>query len=185
MNLQVLQRNIRTCTRCKLSEFRKNALPGEGPCPARLMLIAQSPGKTEDTKNRMFAGPSGRIFDFLINEAGLTRDDFYVTNLIKCMLPKSRRPSHDELVQCTPYLDIEIKLVKPEVTIPLGFHSTRYIFRKSGLFIPPKKEFHRLFGHPVHQESTLILPLRHPTALLFNKDKETIMVQNYRKIRTL
>ena len=185
MNRQALNRNIQTCTLCKLSGTRTNALPGEGPCPARLMMVAQSPGKTEDIENRMFVGPSGKVFDILINKAGLTRDDFYLTNLIKCMLPKSRRPSHDELAQCTPYLDIEIKLVKPKVIVPLGFHSTRYILRKFGLDIPPKKEFHRLFGHLIRIDPYLIFPVRHPTALLFDKEKESVMMQNYKKIKKL
>jgi len=149
------------------------------------MIIAQSPGKTEDIMNHMFVGPSGKIFDHLIKEAGLTRHDFYLTNLIKCLLPKSRRPSHDELEQCTSFISEEIKLVKPKLVVPLGFHSTKYMLRHFDLSIPPKKEFFQLFGKVIHLKSISILPLRHPTALLFNPEKEVIMTENYKKISAL
>ena len=183
MNLQTLNLQIRSCTKCKLSHTRKFTLPGEGPFSARMMLIAQSPGKVEDEKNKMFVGPSGKIFDELLEQSGVSREEFYLTNLIKCMLPNSRRPSHDEIKLCSQYLEKEIELIGPKVIVPLGFHSTRYIFMKYNISRPPKDEYHLLFGKIFTSGDLIIYPVRHPTALLFNPDKRDVMQKHYRRLK--
>jgi DNA polymerase len=70
-----------------------------------LMLIAQAPGQNEDRKGRMFIGPSGKILDELLDETGIRRDEIYMTNLIKCRLPKNRRPKRDEIETCSCFLE--------------------------------------------------------------------------------
>lgn len=181
--LDDLKKQISCCTKCKLSQTRRHALPGEGPCPARMLLIAQSPGKVEDIENRMFVGPSGKIFNELLEHADISRETIYLTNLIKCMLPNSRRPSQDEIKQCTWYLDKEIELIQPKLIVPLGFHATRYIFTKYNIPRPPKNEYHTLFGKIVSVGNVKIYPVRHPTALLFNPDKREVMESNYKALK--
>jgi DNA polymerase len=127
----------------------------------------------------MFIGPSGPIFDRLIRHAGLNREDFYMSNLIKCMLPKSRRPAREEIGQCSQYLLQEFRLVHPSVLVPLGFHSTRFIFKEFNIAFPPKNEVHALFGQLLETPLYWIYPLRHPTALLFNPEKLDVMQKNY------
>ncbi|MDX2443760.1 MAG: uracil-DNA glycosylase, partial [Bacteroidales bacterium] len=179
-NFLKLNQQIRTCTRCKLSQTRKNALPGEGSIYTKLMIVAQSPGIVEDLENRMFVGPSGKIFNELIENSGVCREKVYMNNMIKCMLPNSRRPSNDEILQCTVYLNKEIELIQPKSIVPLGFHATRYIFRKYDIPRPPKKEYHNLFGREFIAGENRIFPLRHPTALFFNSDKREVMMKNYK-----
>lgn len=87
-----LNAEIRTCRRCRLAKSRINALCGEGDLHAELMLIAQAPGEKEDREGKMFISPSGRVLDELLAGVGIQREKIYMTNLIKCMLPKNRKP---------------------------------------------------------------------------------------------
>ena len=184
-SIQNLNRQIQTCTKCKLSLSRQHALPGEGSLSSRVLLIAQSPGKVEDEKNKMFVGPSGKIFNELLEHAGISRETIYLTNLIKCMLPNSRRPSQDEIKQCTGYLDKEIEWIQPKLIVTLGFHATRYIFTKYNIPRPPKNEYRTLFGRVFTNGYLKIYPVRHPTALLFNPGKKEVMERNYKALKYL
>lgn len=107
---------------------RRNALPGEGDPHARLMLVAQAPGENEDREGRMFIGPCGKKLNELFREVGLSREEVYLTNLIKCMLPKYRKPKQDEIQACAGYLDEEIRLINPSVIATSGYYSTKYIY---------------------------------------------------------
>ncbi len=185
MPLQHLNHKIIYCNNCQLSAIRKHAVIGQGNFSSDMMLIGQSPGKVEDKSNRLFAGPSGQVFDKLLAYAGITRDDIYLTNLIKCILPKSRRPSHNEIRECSNYLDREIEIVNPKFIVPLGFHSTRYILGKYRLEKPDKNNFSKLFGKIIQLNKLIIYPLRHPTALFFNPSKEDIMKKNYHYLKAL
>jgi len=185
LNVDYLNRKIRVCTECPLHRTRNHAIPGAGPVPCHMLIIGQAPGNIEDQINALFVGPSGQIFDQLIRHARITRESFYLTNLIKCMLPKSRRPARDEIMQCAHYLRQEIRMVQPSVMVPLGFHATRFLFKEFGLPFPPKHDVHALFGDIIRSSNHWIYPLRHPTALLFNPDKKEVMQKNYGRLYTL
>lgn len=90
-------KEIRRCRKCRLRKTRRNALPGEGSPYARLMLVAQAPWENEDREGRMFIGPSGKKLNELLQEVDVSRKRIYMTNLIKCMLPKYRRPKKNEI----------------------------------------------------------------------------------------
>ncbi|HIH98802.1 MAG TPA: uracil-DNA glycosylase [Thermoplasmata archaeon] len=185
-SLEELNEKIRACFKCRLSETRMNALRGEGNANSKLMLIAQAPGENEDREGRMFIGPSGKKLDGLLKEANVDRSEIYMTNLIKCMLPKYRKPKEDEIQSCSQYLNKEIELVNPDVIVPLGYYSTRYIIKKYNIPLPKsKREFSRLYGRLLWANGRKVYPLRHPTALIFNEGIEKKMVKNYRKLKTL
>ena len=185
MDFNELNGKIKFCTNCRLHKSRINSITGEGNYNAEIMIIAQAPGETEDREGKMFIGPSGIIFDRLLQNAEIQREDIYITNLIKCYLPKCRRPSKNEIEQCSAYLDQEIEIIDPHIIVTLGFHATRYIFKKYNLNRPPKKEYKNLFGKQSCVNNKIIFPVRHPTAVLFNPDKEELLQKNYNKIMKL
>jgi DNA polymerase len=185
MWIEDLNEEIRKCKKCRLSETRINALWGEGNLNAKLMLIAQAPGENEDREGKMFIGPSGKVLDELLREVNITRKEIYMTNLIKCMLPKYRRPKQDEVETCCKYLDKEIELINPKVIAPLGYYATKYIFEKYALCLPSKPEFHKVHGKVFLAEGRKILPLKHPAAILYNGSIKEEMIKNYRKMKTL
>ncbi|MBN1694455.1 uracil-DNA glycosylase [candidate division WOR-3 bacterium] len=186
LNFYKIKEEIKNCNKCPLSKTRNNALPGEGNLKARVMLVAQAPGEKEDEDGRMFVGPTGTALDELFGELGIERDSFYLTNLVKCMLPDYRKPQKEEIDACSEYLNQEIDLIEPEIISPLGYYSTHYICNKYNYTLPDKKrDFKNLYGKLLITKSKKIYPLIHPTALIFeNTDKEKIRT-NYSKLKTL
>ncbi len=185
MDFNEFNGKIKSCTNCRLHKSRKNAITGEGNFNAEIMIIAQAPGEIEDREGKMFVGPSGKIFERLLQNAKIQRQDIYITNLIKCYLPKCRRPSKNEIEQCSAYLNVEIEIIDPRVIVTLGFHATRYIFKKYNLNRPPKNEYKNLFGKQFNDAGRIIFPVRHPTTILFNPEKEQLIQENYNMILKL
>ena len=130
-----LNSEIRTCRRCRLAKSRINVLCGEGHLHAELLLIAQAPGGNEDREGKMFIGPSGKVLDELLAEIDIQPEEIYITNLIKCMLPKNRKPKSDEIAACSPYLEREMELIGPRILAPLGYYATRFVLGKYGVQI--------------------------------------------------
>ncbi|MCW8994412.1 MAG: uracil-DNA glycosylase, partial [Psychromonas sp.] len=115
-----INQQIVECKYCRLNLTRAKSVCGEGPIPSKFMFIAQAPGRNEDQEGEIFIGPSGKVFDILIDSADIKRNQVYITNLVKCFLPKCRKPRQDELYTCYElYLKKEIDLVKPEVIVCL------------------------------------------------------------------
>jgi DNA polymerase len=181
-----LNTGIRKCKRCRLYLTRTNVLCGEGNLHAPLMLIAQAPGDNEDREARMFVGPSGKMLDELLDEAGIQRDEIYMTNLIKCRLPKNRRPKQNEIKACSSFLEKEIALIDPEVFVPLGYYSTRYVLKRYNIAIPESRaEFSGLYGKLFVAQHKRLYPLPHPAALLYNKSYKPVAFEKYGKLRVL
>jgi len=185
MKIDDLNKEIKKCNRCRLSETRINALCGEGDLNTKIMLIAQAPGENENKEGKMFIGPSGKVLDELLRIANVGRNEIYMTNLIKCMLPKYRKPKQDEIKICSKYLDEEIKLINPKTLAPLGYHATKYTFEKYALCLPSKPEFPEVYGNIFLSKDKKILPLQHPATVLYNPSLKEEMIKNYRKIKVL
>ena len=171
--IKALNKRIKTCVKCRLSKTRKQVLCGEGNLYAKIMLVAQAPGKKEDEAGRMFIGPSGKVLDDLLQSNNVQRDELYMTNLVKCMLPNYRKPKQDEINICSDYLDEEIELINPTVMVPLGHYATKYLFQKYYFNLPSKPDFYRLYGKLFLSNSRKILPLQHPV-LAFDNWEEYI-----------
>jgi len=185
LKIQDLNKKIRKCNKCRLSNTRTHALCGEGDLNAKLMLIAQAPGENEDREGIMFIGPSGKVLDELLRKSNVGREELYMTNLVKCMLPKYRKPKQDEIDMCSDYLDKEIELINPEILVPLGHYATSYIFRKYSLPLLSKQEFYIIYGKLFLTGNRKILPLQHPAAVLHNPDIREVLVKNYHKLNVL
>lgn len=184
--VHALHVKIRACTHCTLSETRKHALTGEGDINAHIMFIALSPGTKEDTVNKMFIGPSGKILDRLLLAAGIERESVYMTNLIKCTLPKNRKPKAKEIESCRPFLNEEIEIIKPQIIVPLGFYATRSILIKYHAD-PSRQEmnFKTINGQLLDLEGTKVFPITHPSALLYNPSYEPKTIASYIKLKSL
>jgi len=183
-SLDVLNSQIRACERCRLSATRKHALIGEGNINARIMFIALSPGAKEDLQNRMLVGPSGQVFNKLLYETGIDRELVFMTNLIKCMLPKNRKPKMDEIESCSYFLNEEISIIQPYVIVPLGYYATRTILTKYHAD-PLVKEmsFKNINGQLLTLNEMRVFPLTHPSALLYNPSFETETIKKYKKLK--
>ncbi|MGR3512129.1 MAG: UdgX family uracil-DNA binding protein [Paracoccaceae bacterium] len=119
--------DLQSCTRCPLYEHATQAVPGEGPAPADLMIVGEQPGDQEDLQGRPFVGPAGQLFDRIAGEAGLDRTAAYVTNAVKHFKFTTRgkrrihqRPDRGEVEHCRWWLDLEIDRVKPKLLLGMG-----------------------------------------------------------------
>jgi len=183
-SLDALNYQIRACERCSLSVTRKHALTGEGNITASIMFVALSPGVKEDSQNQMFIGPSGQVFNKLLHVAGIDRELVFMTNLIKCMLPKNRKPKMNEIELCSHFLDEEILIIHPEVIVPLGYYATRAILTKYHANTPAaRNDFIETYGKLFFSDDQKIFPLPHPAALLYNPSFEPETIEKYKKLK--
>lgn len=183
-SLDVLNYQIRACKRCGLSVTRKHALTGEGNIDARILFVALSPGAKEDIQNRMFIGPSGQVFNKLLHAAGIDRKLVFMTNLVKCILPKNRKPKMDEIESCSLFLNDEISIINPEIIVPLGYYATRAILEKYHAgSIEATMSFSKINGKLLDLDGKKIFPLPHPAALLYNPSFEPDTIEKYKKLK--
>jgi DNA polymerase len=181
-NIQSLKAKVKNCRLCRLAETRHQAVPPEGDPNASIMIVAQAPGREEDSKGKMFLGPSGEVLDRLFESIGLTREEVYMTNLLKCFLPNCRKPHQDEIDTCNVYLDREIELVNPEILVPLGYHPIKHLLKKFNLEVPNRHDFPDIFGNLVVAGKYKILPLRHPASVVHESTNFEKLEKNYRKL---
>ena len=183
-SLEVLNYQIRSCERCRLSATRKHALPGEGKIDARIIVVALSPGAKENMANRMFVGPSGQVLEKLFHASGISREMIFMTNLVKCMLPGNRRPDSNEIELCGQFLDDEISIIQPGVIVPLGHYAARAVVdRYHTDSIKAGSINNRIvFGKMLNMNGQKIYPLSHPASLLYNPSYEADTVEKYKKL---
>jgi DNA polymerase len=118
--LEELNNQIYVCRKCRLWQGAKHGVPGEGPVNAKVMLVGQNPGAEEDEIGRPFVGRAGKFLTKVLAENGIRRDDVFITNIVKHVSPKNRKPFSDEIVACLPYLQMQISVIKPKIIVLLG-----------------------------------------------------------------
>ncbi len=165
---------VRVCTLCELSKSRTHAVPGEGDPNARIMLIGEGPGYHEDQQGRPFIGASGKFLEELLGLAGLTRQDVFIGNVVKCRPPGNRDPLPDEISACSGYLDRQIEAINPDVIVTLGRFSMARWF--SG------ERISRIHGQPRKVGHRLIVPMFHPAAALHQGSIRPQIEDDFRKL---
>ena len=120
-SLEDLREHIGNCERCKLQQSRTNLVYGEGSPAAKLVFVGEGPGYDEDLAGRPFVGKSGKLLTKIIEKGmGLTREEVYICNVVKCHPPKNRDPEKDEVEACAPFLKKQLQIISPEVICCLG-----------------------------------------------------------------
>jgi uracil-DNA glycosylase len=161
--LVALYKEARDCTRCPLWEGRTQVVFGNGNADADLMFVGEAPGFHEDQQGLPFVGRAGQLLDELLEGIGLTRDDVFVCNVLKCRPPGNRDPQPEEIESCRPYLYKQVELIEPKVVCTLGNFATKLLTRSSrGIrSVRGRPQVHELGGRQVR-----IYPLYHPAAAL-------------------
>ena len=167
--LEKLAKQIKVCTRCELHRSRTEAVPGEGPTHAEIMLIGEGPGASEDKQGRPFVGASGKFLDQLLEQAGVTRSDVWITNVVKCRPPGNRDPLPNEVEICTSnYLQHQIEIVNPSIIVTLGRHSMGRFFKGAKIT--------QIHGQMRKVDDHFVIAMFHPAAALHQQSlKSTIM----------
>jgi uracil-DNA glycosylase len=156
-----LERVALACTKCPLAEGRTQVVFGVGNREADLVFVGEGPGAEEDRQGIPFVGRAGKLLTRLIEGAGLTRDDVYIANVVKCRPPGNRDPQPAEVEACRPYLEAQLRFIAPRVIVTLGNFATK-------LLLETKDGITKLRGREFPYENAVLVPTLHPAAVLRN-----------------
>lgn len=176
--LDEIAEQVRACEGCPLSEGRTNAVPGEGAADAQIMFVGEAPGREEDRQGRPFVGPAGKVLDRLLGRIGLSREQVYITNIVKCRPPENRDPKPDEIEACREYLDGQIAFIKPRLVCTLGRPALQTL-------LDPKAAISKVHAQVIEREGLTYVPLYHPAAGLHNKAMQPQIIEGFDRLREL
>ena len=173
-SVEEVDRLVRQCQDCSLSRGRTNAVPGEGAPDAEIMFIGEGPGYHEDRLGRPFVGAAGKFLDDLLSSIGLTREQVFIANMIKCRPPQNRDPLPAEVSACNKYLERQIELVNPALIVTLGRFSLARFF--------PGESVSRARGKVHRKDGRAIYPIMHPAAGLHRQQFRPGIVEDFKGI---
>jgi len=176
--LEKLAKQIKVCTRCELHRSRTEAVPGEGPTHAEIMFIGEGPGAREDKQGRPFVGASGKFLDQLLEQAGVTRTEVFITNVVKCRPPGNRDPLPDEVEICTSiYLQHQIEIVNPSIIVTLGRHSMNLFFKG--------EKITQIHGQMRKAGDRFVIAMFHPAAALHQLSLKSTILADFARLPKL
>ena len=164
------------CGRCPLARTRNRAVMGRGSLRSPVLFIAEGPGRNEDRDGIPFTGQSGQVFDRLLGEIGMTREDVYITNIVKCHPPGNRDPKPEEQEACIPYLKYETLLLRPKMIVCLGRVAAQRIIR-------PDFRITREHGSFLLWKGVWLTAVYHPSAILRDDTKYPETAADFRAIK--
>lgn len=171
-----LNAEIADCQKCGLCEHIHHKVPGQGDQNARLMLIGEGPGADEDAQGFAFVGRAGQLLTKILAAVGLTREEVFICNIVKCRPPQNRAPEPDEALKCLPYLRAQVALVKPKVIVLLGATAAKYV-------LGDDVRITRDRGHFVLKKGVWIMPTYHPAALLRDETKKRDVWNDFKAVK--
>lgn len=176
--LKHIAEEVAKCQLCELHYSRKNAVPGEGPANATIMLIGEGPGFHENEQGRPFVGAAGKFLEELLTKIGMSREEVFITNVVKCRPPGNRDPKPEEVEICTKqFLERQIQLINPKVILTLGRYSM-------GLFIPHVK-ISDVHGQAMRIKGRMVVPMFHPAAALHQGSLKPIVEADFLRLPEL
>jgi DNA polymerase len=175
--LAQVAREVAVCEKCVLYHSRKKAVPGEGPTKCEIMFIGEGPGFYENEQGRPFVGAAGKFLDELLAQAGLKREDVWITNIVKCRPPGNRDPLPEEVAACNEYLERQIHAVDPSIIITLGRHSM-------GKFMPGAK-ITAVHGQMRRAGDRYVIAMFHPAAALHQASLKPQILADFAKLPQL
>jgi DNA polymerase len=153
------------CQRCKLAQHRRNIVFGSGSPTAKLVFVGEGPGLDEDQQAEPFVGPAGQLLTKIIGAINLSRDQVYITNIVKCRPPRNRNPRPDEIQICFPFLDRQIDVIEPIFICALGSVAAQTLLNTP-------EPISKLRGRFYDYRGVRLLPTYHPAYLLRNAEKK-------------
>ena len=159
---------VKSCTRCSLATTRTQTVFGQGDPAARLVFVGEAPGFEEDRKGVAFVGKAGQLLTKMIEAMGLTRDDVFICNVLKCRPPNNRDPLAEEILACQPFLLEQLQIIQPEVLVALGAPAAKTLLCTAQSIGRLRGQFHDYYlsGTPGVGVAVPVMPTYHPAYLL-------------------
>jgi uracil-DNA glycosylase family 4 len=170
------------CTACALAEGRTQVVFGSGSATADLMFVGEAPGFHEDKNGVPFVGAAGKLLSKLLDGIGLSRDEVYIANVLKCRPPGNRDPQPEEIASCEPHLFKQIELIQPKLIATLGNFSTKLLSGKpNGITqVHGREQKVTLGGMDV-----TLYPIFHPAAALYTPRMLQVLEEDFARIPEL
>ncbi len=175
--LEIVKQNVIKCTKCDLCKTRTNAVPGKGNFQSNVIFVGEAPGKNEDKNGEPFIGVAGKKLTIALEEAGISRDEVYITNIVKCRPPNNRVPSNIERDTCQEYLKEEISIIKPKIIRILGNTPFNSILGGS--------EITKFRGKVARKNNLLYFITIHPAATIYNQKLVDVLKEDIIKLFSL
>lgn len=175
VSLEEIKAAMGDCRLCELCQTRTNIVFGVGNPHARVVFVGEAPGRNEDLQGEPFVGRAGENLNAILSLAGLTREEIYIANVLKCRPPGNRDPKADEVLACSPFLREQIRSIWPDVIVTLGNPATHFILRTETGITRLRGRFHQT-GHFV------VMPTFHPAAALRNPAWQELLEQDFRML---
>jgi len=172
--IEQVKEEVIKCTKCELSETRTNSVPGKGNFKSDVIFVGEAPGKNEDEKGEPFIGIAGKKLSGALESAGISRDDIYITNIVKCRPPSNRVPKTNERETCREYLKQEIKIIKPKIICILGNTVFNSILGGS--------EIMKYRGKVAQKDKQLYFITVHPAATIYNQKLVDVLKKDIKKL---
>ena len=166
-----------TCTRCQLHHSRKNAVPGAGDPHSEIMFIGEGPGFHENEQGLPFVGAAGKFLDELLADANLSRENVFITNVVKCRPPGNRDPQVEELDACKAFLERQIAAINPDVIVTLGRFSMAHFINNG--------KISSIHGRIFWSNGRMVIPMYHPAAALHQPSLRSVVKQDFSKLPEL
>jgi DNA polymerase len=163
------------CDEVEICNEATNLVPGEGNPDAEVVFVGEAPGASEDKQGRPFVGNAGRLLDGLLEEAGLVREDVFITNVVKARPPKNRDPKITEVRHYLPWLIAQLDVIEPKLVVPLGRHPLAHF--------APDAKISAVHGGVVETERWRLFPMFHPAAALHNPSLRETLHEDARALR--
>lgn len=176
LTIEDLLTQATACKNCSLGEARQNVVFGEGNPRSAIMLVGEAPGEKEDLTGKPFIGRAGKVLDSVLAEAGLPREDVFITSVIKCRPPKNRYPKPEEVSACMPILQRQIELIKPGIIVCLGNLATRSL-------IHSQAKITEVRGQWFNKEGIKIIPTFHPAAIFHDRKKLEKIKEDFSRVK--
>ena len=174
--LKALQKQCAACKTCPLCLTRQNTVFGMGNPAAPLLIVGEAPREQEDRQGLPFVGPAGKLLDDFLTVIDLTREDCYITNIVKCRPPKNRDPLPAEQDACLPFLRQQVRLMRPQLILCLGRVAAQAL-------IDPDFRVTRDHGTLINKKGTLMMGTFHPSALLRNPRQRADALEDFVYLR--
>jgi len=180
--LRQLEAEAKECKRCRLHKSRTNVVFGVGPANAKIMLVGEAPGSTEDKTKIPFSGAAGKYLNSLLQEADLMREDLYITNVVLSRPPQNRAPLPDEIAACRPFLEGKISIIQPKLIVALGRIAARALL---GRGVVMGNEHGTLLDCNYAGVKFKLFLTYHPAAALYGAEAKQKLQEDFKKLEQL
>jgi len=159
-----LKARVEACGRCELGPTRTKVVFGQGSAESPLVFVGEGPGADEDLQGLAFVGKAGQLLTKILAAGGISREDVFITNVVKCRPPNNRTPNAEEMMRCGDFLEAQLLLLNPKILVCLGATAAKWILKTT-------EGISAIRGRWFEWRGIEVFPMFHPSYLLRDESR--------------